>query len=182
MILDVNSALGQQAPVVETYEQHPIVSVMSGRATIFPLTRSLDVKSPAQKLFSTSEDTYSLINPTPRISKAELDKAKKGPLVLGAAATVGTGSNQGRIVVVGSSSWLANNIFPAPVVGNRDLALNMTNWLTADEDLISIRPKNPEDRRMNASPTALKYLFFSSVIVMPLIVIFSGVSVWWKRR
>ena len=33
-------------------------------------------------------------------------------------------------------------------VANRDLVLNMMNWLTSDEDLISIRPKEPEDRRL----------------------------------
>ncbi len=32
---------------------------------------------------------------------------------------------------------------------NRDLALNCINWLSSDEDLISIRPKEPEDRKLD---------------------------------
>ncbi len=51
--------------------------------------------------------------------------------------------------MVGSSNWAINNILRFN--GNRDLFLNMMNWLSSDEDLISIRPKDPEDRRLNIS-------------------------------
>ena len=54
-------------------------------------------------------------------------------------------------MVFGSSQWAANNFLGSRQIANRDLALNMVNWLTADEDLISIRPKEPEDRRLNIS-------------------------------
>ena len=184
VILDLSSAsrlFGQLSPVVGSYEQHPIVRVMQDNASVFPLARSLEVKSPAEKLFSSTADSYSLTNPKLPIKDADLATAKKGPFVLGAAATIGSGSNAGRIVVVGSSSWMANNILSAPI-GNRDLALNMMNWLTSDEDLISIRPKAPEDRRLHVTGSAIRVLFLTSVIFLPLIVIASGVSVWWKRR
>jgi ABC-type uncharacterized transport system involved in gliding motility auxiliary subunit len=157
------------------------VRVMSDNATAFPLSTSLEVKSPAEKLFSSSADSYALTNPKLPIKEADLEKGAKGPFVLGAAATIGTGATQGRIVVVGSSGWMGNTIMSVPIA-NRDLALNMMNWLTSDEDLISIRPKEPEDRRLRVSGSALRILFLTSVIFLPLIVIFSGVSVWWKRR
>ena len=184
VILDLSSAsrlFGQISPVVGSYEQHPIVRVMQDNATVYPLARSLEVKSPAEKLFSSTADSYSLTNPKLPIKESEIETAKKGPFVLGAAATIGTGDKQGRIVVVGSSGWMANSIMSAPV-GNRDLALNMVNWLTSDEDLISIRPKEPEDRRLHVTGNAIRILFMTSVIFLPLIVILSGVSVWWKRR
>jgi len=184
LILDLSSAsrlFGQSSPVVGSYEHHPIVNVMQDNASVFPLARSLEVKSPAEKLFSSTADSYSLVNPKPPINEATLATAKKGPFVLGAAATIGSGANAGRIVVVGSSNWMANNIMSAPI-GNRDLALNMMNWLTSDTDLISIRPKEPEDRRLHVTGNAIRVMFMSSVIFLPLIVILSGVSVWWKRR
>ncbi len=62
------------------------------------------MKSPAQKLFSTSTDSYSLTNPKLPIKDSDLATAKKGPFVLGAVSTVGSGANEGRIVVVGSST------------------------------------------------------------------------------
>jgi ABC-type uncharacterized transport system involved in gliding motility auxiliary subunit len=184
VILDLSSAsrlFGQLSPVVGSYEQHPIVRVMQDNASVFPLSRSLDVKSPAEKLFSTQADSYGVVNPKPPIKEADLATAKKGPFVLGAAATIGSGSNAGRIVVVGSSGFIGNQILSAPV-GNRDLSLNMVNWLTSDTDLISIRPKEPEDRRLHITGSAVRVLFLTSVVFLPLIVIVSGFSVWWKRR
>jgi ABC-type uncharacterized transport system involved in gliding motility auxiliary subunit len=183
VIVDVGAAsqlFGPMNPMVGSYESHPIVRVMTDNATVFPLARSLDVKSPAEKLFSTGASSFSLDNPKPPI-KLDQDKAKKGPFVLGAAATVGSGNTAGRVVVVGSSNWVANQILSAPVA-NRDLALNMMNWLTSDEDLISIRPKEPEDRRLRITGSGMRVIFLTSVVFLPLIVILSGVSVWWKRR
>jgi ABC-type uncharacterized transport system involved in gliding motility auxiliary subunit len=92
---------------------------------------------------------------------------------------IGSGSTAGRVVVIGSSNWCANQILGAPVA-NRDLILNVMNWLSSDEDLISIRPKEPEDRRLRVTSTAP--FFWISFVLLPLAVIFSGVSVWWKRR
>jgi ABC-type uncharacterized transport system involved in gliding motility auxiliary subunit len=184
VILDLSSAsrlFGQSSPVVGSYGQHAIVRVMGDNASVFPLSRSLEVKSPAETLFSSSDDSYSLTNPKLPIKEADLATARKGPFVLGAAATVGSGATQGRVVVVGSSNWMENLMFSAPVA-NRDLALNMMNWLTSDEDLISIRPKAPEDRRLQVTGSGLRIIFLTSVVFLPLIVIFSGVSVWFKRR
>jgi ABC-type uncharacterized transport system involved in gliding motility auxiliary subunit len=56
------------------------------------------------------------------------------------------------------------------------------NWLSSDEDLISIRPKDPEDRRLNISQRQMNTLFYSSMIFLPLIVVASGFAVWWRRR
>ena len=49
---------------------------------------------------------------------------------------------EGRLVVVGDSDFIGNNLALAPL-GNADLFLNMVNWLTEDEDLIAIRPRPP---------------------------------------
>ena len=184
VILDMSAAsqmFGQLSPVVGSYTQQPIVRVMGDNASVMPLSRSIEVKSPAEALFSSTADSYSLTNPKLPIHQADIEKGAKGPFVLGAAATIGTGDKAGRVVVVGSSDWMSNFILSAPIA-NRDLALNMMNWLTSDEDLISIRPKEPEDRRLNITGTGVRVLFFTSVIGLPLIVILAGVSVWWKRR
>jgi hypothetical protein len=169
---------GEMAPLVSSYEQHPIVKVMTGNASIFQLARSLDVKSPAEKLFSTGSTSYSLVNPKEG-TRLDPDKDKKGPFVLGAAATIGSGATAGRVVVVGSSNWCDNEMLGAPLA-NRGLLINMFNWLSLDEDLISIPSKEPEDRRLRITSTAP--FFWISFVLLPLAVIFSGVSVWWKRR
>ena len=180
--------LGPEVPLVTSYESQPIVRDLKETATAFPLARTLDVKSPdkgtAEKLFSTSANSYA----TTRINSAEIridpKTDKKGPLTLGAAGTYnnpgGDKSKEGRFVVVGSSNWVTNNILRFN--GNRDLFLNMMNWLSSDEDLISIRPKEPEDRRLNITGRQMSVLFYSSMVFLPLIVVASGFAVWARRR
>jgi len=65
---------------------------------------------------------------------------------------------------------------------NRDLLMNMMNWLTSDEDLISIRPKEPEDRKLNMTARQMGMVFYESVVMIPLLIVVAGVGVWWKRR
>ena len=48
-------------------------------------------------------------------------------------------------MVVGTSTGSAT--MSLRFAGNRDLFLNMINWLSADEDLISIRPKTRKTGR-----------------------------------
>lgn len=185
IVLDLSTAsqmFSPTSPIAASYTSHAIVRVMKDAISVMPLTRSLEVKSPAEALFSSSDVSYSLVNPKVPIKQEDVEKGPKGPFVLGAAATIGTGDKAGRVVVVGSAGWLANVMVGTSQLGNRDLALNAMNWLTSDEDLISIRPKEPEDRRLHITTTGVRLLFFTSVIGLPLIVILSGVSVWWKRR
>ena len=51
-----------------------------------------------------------------------------------------------RIMVVGDSDFASNAA--AGIQGNADLFVNMNNWLTQQEDLISIHPRDAGDRRM----------------------------------
>ena len=189
LVLDT-SGIGQMfglretAPLVTSYESHPITRDMRGVATAFMLPRSLEVKqgqkATAEKLFSTTEYSFSTDNLTS--GAVDPKQGKKGPFTLGAAGTFATGKegSQGRFVVVGSSNWVANSI--VGFNGNRDLLLNMMNWLSSDEELISIRPKDPEDRRLALSRRQMNNIFVSSVILLPLAVVIAGVGVWWKRR
>jgi ABC-type uncharacterized transport system involved in gliding motility auxiliary subunit len=185
LVLDT-SGIGQVfgfsevVPLVTSYENQPIVREMKGVATAFPLARSLEATGSAEKLFSTSDNSFA----TTKLSGGEIRidpaKDKHGPFLLGAAGSVKVGASQARFVVVGSSGWVANNI--VSFNGNKDLFLNMLNWLSADEDLISIRPKDPEDRRITMNKRQMLMVFYSSVILLPLFSILAGFSVWWKRR
>ena len=58
----------------------------------------------------------------------------------------------------------------------------MLNWLSSDEELISIRPKDPADNRIMLSRRQMSLLFLTSVVLMPLAIVFAGGMVWWKRR
>ena len=60
--------------------------------------------------------------------------------------------------------------------------LNTVNWLAQDENLISIRPKNPKNRHVTLTETQQRGLQWFSVILLPGLVILAGVWIWWKRR
>jgi ABC-type uncharacterized transport system involved in gliding motility auxiliary subunit len=122
--------LSEVVPLVTTYESHPIVRDLKETATAFPLARTLDVKSGggAEKLLSTSDNSYATTNLSSAEIRIDPKKDKKGPLTMGAAGTVKFGAKEGRFVAVGSSNWIANNVLRFN--GNRDLFLNMMNWLS----------------------------------------------------
>jgi ABC-type uncharacterized transport system involved in gliding motility auxiliary subunit len=102
--------------------------------------------------------------------------------VLGAAGTYNTGNakNPGRFVVVGSSGFLTNGMIGFQA--NRDLALNSVNWLSSDEDLISIRPKEAEDRRLNVTQRQMNGFFYADIIAIPILLIVGGIVIFAKRR
>lgn len=177
--------LGPEFPLVTSYESHAIVREMKDTPTGFPIARSLEVKNgdktTVEKLFSTTANSFATMNlASPEIKPGKDDK--KGPLVLGAAGTYNSGKDtgNGRFVVVGNSGWVANGFLRFN--GNRDLILNMVNWLSSDEDLISIRPKEPEDRRLNMTTRQMSMIFYASVVMIPLLCVVAGIGVWWKRR
>jgi len=191
LILDLNPlgqmvGLGPQVALVTTYESQPIVSDMKGTATGFPLSRSMEVKNTdktsVQKLFDSSSSSLATSNLSSSSVSVDDPKNKKGPLTLAAAGSYSTGkeNSQGRFVVVGSSSWLDNGFINFN--GNNDLALNAINWLSSDEDLISIRPKEKEDRRITMTRAQLSWVRATSQFLLPMIVVVAGIFVWWKRR
>ncbi|MGH9500896.1 MAG: GldG family protein [Terriglobales bacterium] len=191
LILDLNPigqllGVGPQVALVRSYDSHAIVDGMKGTATGFPLSRSLDIKNgdktSVQKLFDSSDTSLATSNLSSPAVDPKDPKNKKGPLTIAAAATYNTGKqdSQGRFVVVGSSSWAANSFINFN--GNSDLALNAVDWLSSDEDLISIRPKEREDRRITMTQAQVNLVRITSQFLLPLFVVVMGVSVWWKRR
>jgi ABC-type uncharacterized transport system involved in gliding motility auxiliary subunit len=191
LILDLNPlgqlvGVGPQVALVTSYDSHAIVNGMKGTATGFPLSRSLEVKNgdktTVEKLFDTSATSLA----TKNLSSPSVDpndpKNTKGPLTIAAAGTYNTGKpeSQGRFVVVGSSAWAANSFISFN--GNSDLALNAVDWLSSAEDLISIRPKEPEDRHVTMTQAQMNMVRITSQFLLPLVVIVAGVAVWWKRR
>src|SRR6266478_2829932 len=191
LVLDDNPVsqlvgVGPEVPLITSYESHAIVNDLAGKATGFPVARSLEVKEGAKpkltKLFQTSKNSFATYDLHSAEIKVDPNKDKKGPFALAVAGTYDTGkpNSQGRFVVVGNSRWAANSFLRFN--GNRNLLLNMLNWLSSDEDLISIRPKDQEDRRINLTRAQFLMLRAVSQFMLPLIVVLGGVMVWWRRR
>lgn len=160
------------------YGTHPIVRDMKGSNSIFLFARSLEAKPGDKTSVEKIAFTPDKIDSTP-VGKKE---TKTESFAVAAAGTFRTGeaNKEGRFVVVGSADWASNSALG--LVANRDLALNMFNWLSNDEDIISIRPKDPEDRRIQLNTGQMLTLRTVSQFLIPLAVIVAGVMVWWRRR
>ncbi len=85
-----------------------------------------------------------------------------------------------RMVVVGDSDFASNGALG--ITGNRDLYLNMTNWLALQENLIAIRPREAQDRRVTLTQDQMQRIFYLTVYMIPGLLILNGLRVWWRRR
>jgi ABC-type uncharacterized transport system involved in gliding motility auxiliary subunit len=126
-----------------------------------------------------------------RDRKGPAPDQRRGPLTLAVAVSLASAESEsepesdepdsGRFVVVGDSDFITNELASAPVL-NADLFLNMVNWVAEDEDLISIRPREAEDRRIFLSSQQMTNVLLFSLLVVPGVILVTGISVWWGRK
>lgn len=176
--------LGPGAPLARSYGSHPITKGFEGSMTFFPLSRSVETTpgtgtSPTD-LMKTSEESWAETEATTGNVKFDEGKDRKGPITLGVAASKSEGDKEARLVVIGDSDFASNQFFG--IQRNGDLFMNSINWLAQDEDLISIRPKNPADRKVSMTESDQNQLFWIVLVLMPLATLGSGVYIWWRRR
>ncbi|HOE12431.1 MAG TPA: ABC transporter, partial [bacterium] len=65
---------------------------------------------------------------------------------------------------------------------NKDFLLNCVNWLSQEEDLISIRPKEEMGQPIFMSAVQQRIIFWVPVVILPLLVLLVGVMVYMTRR
>ena len=120
-------------------------------------------------------------------------KKKKEPQALGAMIIAGgpvgketsmapSQKQEGltRLIVIGDSDFASNLHFRNG--GNGDLFLNAVNWLAEEEKLISVRPKPFSFRRLLVNQNELRFIRYSSLVFLPLLILILGGIIWWKKR
>ncbi len=85
-----------------------------------------------------------------------------------------------RVVVMGDSDFTGNDLIAFQ--GNGELFLNVVNWAAQNENLIAIRPKDPQDRRMTLTESQRAGVFYLAIFIIPGIFLAAGAATWWKRR
>lgn len=177
---------GPGVPLVVDYGDSPVVRNFNGSMTFFPLARTVSIAdtskpSPvAVELLKTSAASFTVPNLGNGTVKYDPATDQRGPLPLGVAAEKKSGSTDARLVVIGNSEFATNQW-----VGqqrNGDLFFNAINWLTEEENLISIRPKEAANRRVTLTEAQQRELSWFSMVFLPLIVIIGGIYIWVKRR
>jgi hypothetical protein len=135
-------------------------------------------------LLWTSDDSWLEMNFDPS-EEPEFDEGTdlKGPLALGFLIFTPPSSEEEQgaaLIVIGDSDFASNQHFYNG--NNSDLFLSAVNWLAAGKELISIERKVLPFRRLVIGPAETKVIQFTSIGLMPLLVLVMGSIIWWRRR
>ena len=114
--------------------------------------------------------------PSGNVPEFNPDSETKSSLALGAIVSKG----KTRLAVIGDSDFATNQHF---LNGNNSaLFLSTINWLTEDEEIISVDRKVLPVRRLVLSSEEARLLNVSSIGIFPILLLITGIIVWWRRR
>jgi ABC-type uncharacterized transport system involved in gliding motility auxiliary subunit len=191
IVVDTNPNLKEtlriQHPAVVpilAYNPHKITNDIRYN-TLFPIARALspmtETEWAASPLLQTLPESWSETSGFALDVKFEADKGDiRGPLHIGYALEKPGVKRTQRIVIIGDSDFLANTYLGAGA--NLLLGMNIMNWLSEDDALISIAPKTAPDLKLELNDTQVAIIGFGFLIILPLLLLFSGIFIWHKRR
>ncbi len=178
--------MGPEVPLVSNYTDHEIFKDFSVM-TFYPIACSVETATgggagfTAKVLIKTSPSSWAETNYMNKNVQFNEGQDIKGPVPLAVISSKTVKENKkAEIMTIGDSDF-ANNAYISNS-GNSDLFLNEVNWLAEEEDMITIRPKEINDRRVNLTAKQSKTVMYISVIALPLIVIVAGVFIYFRRR
>jgi ABC-type uncharacterized transport system involved in gliding motility auxiliary subunit len=127
----------------------------------------------------------------PKLDAAKGDR--QGPIGVGAAASQAVKAPEPpaaaaaeakppetRVAVMGDADFASNAAIN--ISGNRDLFMNIVGWLSQQENLIAIRPKEPGDSRLTLTNDEARRIAWLALFVLPGAILALGVYTWWRRR
>ena len=175
---------------------HPITSKFSGQKTVlFEKASSLKILQEKEKTLSirslVKTDSKSMAVPNLADPKKMLNqvfsnpkKLKSFPVALSikpkeTAEESKEKEKEFELALFGDSDFLSNRYINAGA--NKDLILNTFAALSGEEELVSIRPKQPKGTKISLN----RYQQMSLVllyVVFPLIFLISGLVLWYRKR
>jgi ABC-type uncharacterized transport system involved in gliding motility auxiliary subunit len=190
-------------PIAANYPPHPITERFKV-LTAYPLARGLVIVSggvnghiPSPVVESSpqswAEADLKSILVTGDVSLDEAKGDKQGPVVIAAAVTAikqepgapppapgDAPKPETRVVIFGDSDFASNGVLG--IQGNKDLFMNVVGWLSQQENLISIRPKEASDRRLTLTATQQNNITILVLLIVPGFVFGTGIYSWTRRR
>ncbi|MTI64502.1 GldG family protein [Methylophaga sp.] len=105
-----------------------------------------------------------------------------GPVSLGYVLSrqLNDGERQQRVAVIGDSDFSSNAYIGN--AANLDLAMALANWLAAEDKLIEIPVKTSVGTQLELSRTQTIIIGFGFLLVIPLLLLATGLAIWWRRR
>lgn len=207
MVFDFGSMLygDPRSPAVISYPYHEITKEMNRVITFFPGARTISLENnlpegvTGSKIVETSPNSFGKAN-YKELKNMNFEEGKdlKGPVSIAVALNIEIKKDKAtspspsptpeksenklkaRLVVFGNSNFISNAF--STRAGNADLFMNSLAWASEEEELISIRSKEPEQRKIELTNNQAKLIFNVTVFLIPVIVLSIGGYIWWKRR
>ena len=164
------------------YGQHPVTHNFD-YITMFPFARQIIVNE------NDSWHSVSLVEAAYRgwVETGTLDSGiafdklydVSGPVSIAVALSRTVHDREQRIAIIGSGNFLANTYLGNG--NNLDFGINLVNWLTGDENLITIQPRATLDSNLVLNESTLIIIAGGFLIVLPLVFLASGLIIWWRR-
>ena len=168
------------------YGHHPITEAFARYNTAFPFVRAIgfpDEGSAWQATILVEAAQNGWVETGSLDGDLGFDPGAdvQGPVAVAAAFERETqdGKTQ-RVVVVGGSGFLSNAF--VGLLSNLDFGVNLLNWLSADENLITIQPRDRVDASLEVTRGLLTALVFGFLLLLPLGFLATGAAIWWRRR
>lgn len=155
------------------YGSHPVTRNFN-LVTVFPFARQIGV----------SDGSGWHVTPLVEAAQngrlsAEGDHAK-GPFTVAVAMERTVHGRDQRVAVVGTGEFLANAFVGNG--GNMDFGVNLVNWLTDDERLISLQPRATIDSSMLLSKTKASVMALGLLFGLPAAFAAIAAFLGWRRR
>ncbi len=188
IVVDANAAaLGLDSPaiaLVPKYPAHPITNNFE-LVTIYPHTTALQVAESDEwqstPLLNTLSRSWNETGPLQgEVERDEKLGEQAGPLSIGIAMSREKNGREQRILLLGDSDFLANAYLGNG--GNLQLGLNMFRWLAGDDKLMNIPARTAPDRTLTLSTTASAVISLGFLFMLPILLLSTGLLVWWRRR
>jgi len=169
--------------IIPHLEYAPTLTITGAGEMSNIVWKSEDSNIQMYRLIFTSNDAWLEMNYDP-LKEPEFDEGtdQKGPLALSFFIfTPQSSENAGTaFIVIGDSDFASNQNFNNGNNGN--LFLSAVSWLTAGKELISIHRVALPFRRLIVGPEAARFINYSSIGLLPLLVLIGGGILWWRRR
>jgi len=172
--------------LAESYAPHALTADFK-LGTVFPHSGGLkliddnDKNFTATPLIKTTKNSWLEAGRLQGEVEYNSNKDTLGPITVSIALSKQvTAELSQRIIVVADSDFISNQFLGN--LGNKEMGLRIFNWLSNDDNLISIPSSTAPDSSLILDPTLWAVIGLFFLIGLPLILIASGVIIWRKRR
>jgi ABC-type uncharacterized transport system involved in gliding motility auxiliary subunit len=172
---------------VTGYGASPATSDIQNRVSFFPLATAITgTPTPgatATALATTTVSSYAIAQPRPVQDLVRKSGDTSGPFNVMETLESPAGAKRTRIVVVGTAGFAENRTLPPNNSdANIELALASFQWLAEQDSLTSIPPKAGRALPLALTQQDQSTVIFITGVLMPGLIVFGGVLVWWRRR